>query len=182
MTAEEIFGQIAQRQIQGFMFHEQMADYFDFLGLKGYCRCHEYHYYEESASYRRISRYFIEHYNKLVMEMPVSNPHAIPEGWKNHTRQDVDTSTRRNAVRDGFEKWISWEKETKRFYEDMYLELISISEVAGACQVKNLVKDVDRELEKAEKKHLERKADDYDMSNIIAEQQSLHDKYKKIHI
>ena len=44
MTIKEIYAQIAEHMIKGMMIHEQLANYYDFLGLKGYKRCHEYHY------------------------------------------------------------------------------------------------------------------------------------------
>ena len=180
MTAEEVFGQITTRQINGFMMHEQFADYFDFLGLKGYKRCHEYHYYEESAAFRRVSRYYIGHYGKLLKEYPVNNKNVIPDNWRVHTRQEVDIQTKKSAIKESFQKWENWESETKAFYEKMYSELISINEIAGAKEVMNLIEDVDNELKAVTLKHLELKADDYDMSNIVMEQQGLHDKYKKM--
>lgn len=179
MTVEEVFGQITTRQINGFMMHEQLADYYDFLGLKGCKRCHEYHYYEESASFRRISRYYINHYNRLLMEMPVQNKNVIPPAWRSHVRQDVDSSTKRAAVKEALEKWVSWETETKHHYEMMYSELLKMDQIAAAEEVMCLIKDVDKELKVAQRKHLERKADDYDMKNIIDEQQRIHDKYVK---
>ena len=45
MTIEEIFGRISQHMIRGMMTHDQLASYYDFLGLRGYKRCHEYHYF-----------------------------------------------------------------------------------------------------------------------------------------
>ena len=48
MTVEEIFSKISQRMIGGLMFHEQMSNYYDFLNLRGYKKCHEYHYLEET--------------------------------------------------------------------------------------------------------------------------------------
>ena len=50
MTVEEIFGKIVQHQIKGLMIHEQLSNYYDFLGLSGYKRFHECHYYEENLN------------------------------------------------------------------------------------------------------------------------------------
>ncbi len=35
MTIEEIFSEISKHMIEGIMIHAQMADYYNFLGLKG---------------------------------------------------------------------------------------------------------------------------------------------------
>ena len=35
-SVEDVFSEINARQIAAIMIHDQMADYFDFLGLSGY--------------------------------------------------------------------------------------------------------------------------------------------------
>ena len=66
MTIEEIYGRISKHMILGMMIHDQLANYYDFLGLKGYKRCHEYHFLSETCAYRGLNRYFINHHNKLI--------------------------------------------------------------------------------------------------------------------
>lgn len=178
MTVEEIYGKLSQHMIQGMMIHEQLANYYDFLGLKGYKRCHEYHYLAETCNYRGLCRYYINHHNKLIPDLPVDNPEAIPKSWYKYTRQDVDTNTKRSAVKDGLDMWVKWERDTKELYEDMYKELIDIGEVASACKVKELIHDVDCELKKAERYQLNKKATDYNIESIISEQDKKHKKYQ----
>lgn len=59
MTVEEIFSKISAHMIEGMMFHEQMCNYYDFLGLHGYKRCHEYHYLCETIEHRKLERFYI---------------------------------------------------------------------------------------------------------------------------
>lgn len=179
MELEEIYAEISAHMIKGIMIHEQFANYYDFLGLDGYKKCHEYHYLEESCAHRELNRYFINHYNKLIPERPIENPNIIPNNWFSHTRQDVDPSTKMNAIKNGLEKWVEWERDTKKLYEEMYKELIDINEIASAMKIQEFICDVDEELEKAEQYHLNKKAINYDLSEIVAEQKSKHDKYKK---
>ena len=179
MTVEEIYSKIANHMIKGMMTHEQLANYYDFLGLEGYKRCHEYHYIKETCEYRSLCRYFINHHNKLIPYSDVENPNIIPSAWYSHIRDDVDTTTKRNAVKSGLTVWVNWEKETKKLYEDMYNELIKIGEVASAFKVKELICNVDCELKKAERYHLNKKATDYDILLIIEEQHKKHEKYRK---
>ena len=65
MNSEELFAKISAHMVKGIMFHAQMADYYDFLGLRGYKRMHEYHYFEESMMFRALHRYYINNYCKL---------------------------------------------------------------------------------------------------------------------
>lgn len=179
MTVEEIYSKIAAHMIKGMMIHDQLANYYDFLGLEGYKRCHEYHFLAETCAYRGVCRYFINHHNKLIPEERIEDPAIIPESWYNYTRQDVDSNTKKNAVRNGLVKWVEWERDTKHLYEQMYKELMDIDEVASACKVKCLIKDVDKELKKAERYHLNKEAIGYDIGAIIAEQRKKHNKYKR---
>ena len=179
MTIDEIFSQIAQHMIKGIMTHEQLANYYDFLGLKGYKRMHEYHYIDETCTYHGLCRYFINHQNKLIPYASVDNPNIIPENWYKYTRQDVDMNTKKNAIKNGFVLWVSWERETKTLYEKMYKELLEIGEVAAAIKIEELVCDADKELKKAERETLELRAIDYDMPVIISEQEKIHNCYQK---
>ena len=161
------------------MIHEQMANYYDFLGLEGYKRCHEYHFFKEVMQYRRVCRYFINHHNMLIPESLVDVPEIIPESWYMHTRQDVDSETKRKSVKMGLEKWVDWERDTKKFYQDMYNELLAINEIASAMMVKCLVEEVDEELKKAERYHLNKEAIGYSMTAIVGEQKRKHNKYDR---
>ena len=179
MTVDEIFSKLSAHMLTGIMLHEDLANYYDFLGLGGYKRCHEYHSLAEYASYRSVCRYYINHYNKLIPYTESEQEEVIPKSWYDHVRQDVDMSTKRNSVKNGLAIWVNWERETKATYEEMYKELYDLGEIAGACKIKCLIKDVDKELKKAERYHLNKVAVDYDMPYIVSEQNCLHDKYKK---
>ena len=165
--------------IKGMMTHEQLANYYDFLGLEGYKRCHEYHYLAETCAYRGLCRYFINHHDKLIPYRDVDNPEVIPSAWYDHVRSDVNPSTKKNAVRTGLTSWVEWERETKKLYERMYKELMDIDEVASACKIKELIHDVDHELKKAERYWLNKEAIGYDLTAIVEEQRKKHNKYKR---
>ena len=178
MTLEEIYAEISAHMIKGIMMHAQMADYYDFLGLNGYKRCHEYHYLMESCEMRGLHRYFLNHHNKLIPERVIEDPKIIPDNWYNYKRQDVGISTKQTGVKNGLTKWVEWEKETKKLYERMYKELLNINEVASAFKIKELICCVDKELKKAERYLLNKEAIEYNIRDIIDEQKAKHDKYK----
>lgn len=161
------------------MIHDQMADYYDFLSLRGYKRAHEYHYQKENCMYRKLHRYYLNHYNKLIMEEQIDNPHVIPESWYKYMRQEVDVNTKRNSVKLGIDKWIEWETDTKEELSNAYNNLISMGEIAGALFVSDLLKEVDCELKYAHRKQLELNAVDYNIEYILQEQKRIHDKYKR---
>lgn len=179
MTVEEIFGQIGQHMVEGLMVHTQLSDYFEFLGLKGYHKCHEYHYFDESRNFRKMSSYYLKHYNKIITNSHVANPQVIPDSWYKYSRQQVDTATRKTGIVNGFEKWINWETETLKLYQSLHKELVDLNEVAAALELEEYIKDVSEELSVASQKLLELKIVDFNLSNIIDEQSAIYEKYSK---
>ena len=179
MTVDEIFSQLGEHMIEGLMIHSQFSDYFGFLGLDGYQMCHKYHYFEENSNYKKLSNYYLHHYNKIIIEMPFKNPSIIPDSWYQYTRHDVNSTTRKNAIQVAMDKWVNWEKDTKKLYEILYQELMNLGEVAAAKEIFKYIKDVDNELAKACQKYIELAAIDYDISDIIQEQEELVKKYRK---
>ena len=178
MNVEEIYSKIASHMVKGLMVHSQMADYYYFLGLDGYGCCHEYHFLDESRAYRRLSRYFLKHHNKLLPEIPIENPDIISKNWYKYSRLDVDSNTKKSAVKAGLTMWHDWETETKHLYESMFKELMDIGEVASALKLKEFICDVDRELEKVTKYKLMKESTGYDLSGIVSEQKTKKEKYK----
>lgn len=178
MSYSEIFSELSAHFIKGMMFHDQMANYYDFLSLRGYKRYHEYQFKCDSCTYRKLNRFYINQYNKLIVEKPVSDPAVIPETWYRYSREDVDTSTKKNAIKVGISEWIRWETTTLSKLQQVQLELYDDGEVASAMFINRLIKQVSKELKCAKRKHIELNTLDYDMSYILSEQKCIHDKYK----
>lgn len=177
--AGEIFASIRQHQIRGMMLHEQMADYFDFLNLRGFKRMHEYHFLDECVQMRGVSRYYLNHFNMLIADEAPTDPAIIPDTWKNYTRQQVTAEVKKQAVRNGMLKWTEWERETKKKYERAYSELCALGEVAAAHKIKELVCDVDEELKYADRMHIRLEGIGYSIADIDMMQDELHEKYKQ---
>ena len=177
MTIEEIYENLTQRMLTGVMFHSDMIDYYRFLGLDGYAKFHEHRMIEESVAYRETKRKYLQSKNKLVHKVWTADLNVIPDGWYQHTRQDVDTATIKNGIKDGLEKWIVHETETLRIYSDLSRELRELGEVELAICVEKSVKEVSEELAKARKYHLNKEHIGYDLPTIVSEQKYLCEKY-----
>lgn len=178
MSCEEVFRAIKERQIIALMFHDQSADLFDFLGLNGFKRMHEYQYLAESLEHRRLSRYYLNHHNKLLFEGPLDNPQAVPEDWAKYTRFEVTPSVRKQSVERSFGDYYDWEHETKECYSEYAKRLLDLGHVADFNMVNCLVKDVDLELKYLSRMLITLKSISYDPIQVEAMQQELHDHYK----
>lgn len=170
MSIEELFSQLSTRLLGGLMIHDQLSNYYLFLGLNGYSLEQESHYESESKSYRLVNKYYLKRYNKLIPETKIDSPRIIPSDWYKYNRFDVDNSTKRRAVENGFKEWKKWETETKSLYQDIYRELSDLNEISSADMVEELIKDVDEELELVDRRIIELKSADYDLVYILDQQ------------
>ena len=175
---ENIFAKLRARMLEGMVFHDEMAKYYSFLNLRGYMKCHEYHYAEETKGYRELSRYYMEHHHKLIPVLPMQRPDVIPSNWYGATQDKVDIGTKQSGIKSGIEKWVKWERDTKAIYQDAYLSLIEMGEPAAAEHVLGLIRDVDEELAHAERKHVTLESIGYDLITIVSKQDELYEKYK----
>jgi len=178
MTIEEIFSLVAEHMVEGLMTHAQLADLYNFLGLEGYRKCHEYHYFCENKNYRDLTNYYMKHYNKLVAERPFKNPSIIPDNWFQFNRFQVDEQTRKTYIEYGIKKWVEWERETKSLYQNYYQDLMQNGSSAAALEIKKYLEDVDEELSSAEQELLFCFSINYDIHDIALNQE---DKVKKYH-
>ena len=75
----------------------------------------------------------------MISEQIPDTSSVIPQSWYRYSRFDVDINTKKNAIQTGINKWVNWERDTKKFYESMYKELINIGEVDAAIMVSKLI-------------------------------------------
>lgn len=169
-NVESIFSSLAKHMITGLMVHDQFNSYYTFLNLPSYARCHKEHYDSESCNYFKLKHHYMKAHDKLIKEQAIANPETIPASWNNYSKIDVDTNTKRTAVRDGLKKWMDWEKETKTLYETAYTKLLSLNEVDDAIFVKHLIKEVSCELAEVKKWYIEKQDCDFSISSIIEDQ------------
>ena len=179
MKVEEVFEKIGAHLRAGVKYHSEMMKIFEFMGFWGYAMEQRYHHYEEEQACIRFQHYFASHYFHMIGGEDEKIPEVVPSSWYKYSAQAVDIGTKRSAIKDLFGKWIEWEKNTKKLYEEMYQELTNLREVAAAIQVEKLIKDVDEELSQVQKQVLNLEAIGYDMTLIVDWQAALKKEYKK---
>lgn len=179
MNCKEIFSCILTRQVYALMFHDQMSSYFDFLGLNGFKRMHEYQYLHESVTFRKIQRYYINRHNELIEPHHVENPEAIPSEWMKHTRNEVTPQIKMRSIKEAFLEYRDWEKESEECLSEYAKELYEKGSVIDSEYVMELAEDVCSELKRIDKMILKLSGVEYDMSYVEEIQDKLHEKYKK---
>lgn len=154
------------------MFHDQLANYYRFLGMDGFADKHEGRFKDEAKGYQKLCRYYVGHYNRLVPESELKNPEVIPLSWYRNTRQDVDTKTRLSGAIDGIGMWVQWEQGTKELFEQAAKELYNGGSVAASIVMDKMVADVDHELADAQTMALW--ADSLDLPTLMEAQNDKH--------
>ena len=168
---------ISTHMMKGIKMHNKLMDAFGFLNLSGYQKCQEYHVMEELHNYHNWHKFYLEHHNKLIMNDAFEEIEVIPANWYKYKRQDVDSNTKRSAVKDLMKIWINWEKETKKLLEEKYKEAYEMNDIPVVLKIAECIKDVSGELVQAESKQIALDAINYDMIFITEEQQEMYDKY-----
>lgn len=179
MTANDIFSNVSAKKIEGIMMHAQLADYFDFLGLMGFKRIHEYQFLEENAQLRGLHRYFINHFNMLLSDSAVSSKSYIPSAWNGYSRKDVKADAKKEAIKSCMVTWTEWEAEAKKELATAYADLIDLMEVAAAMKIKELLMDVDMELKRADRLIISLESSGYDLPAICMMQDAIHEEYRE---
>lgn len=215
---QTLYSELINRMKQGVEMHEQLADYYAFLNLPGYQKCHEYQMLCELLTYRKAKDMYMKEYNQLVqptymvsgMLSNMSNMannnqnnnnqnnnnqnnmnnmssmansgknyanNVIPTNWYNYTRYDVDQGTKRTAVKDGFKKWLEYEKETRQYLSQMAQRLEQMNEREAARKLDHLIEHVEKEIATAEDKMMNLESTGYDMNYILQQQEGLKRHY-----
>jgi len=196
---QQLYSELIDKMKQGVEMHEQLADYYGFLNLPGYQKCHEYHMLCELLTYRKAKDMYMREYNQLIqpanmfanMNNNMNNnsmnkmnnnsndnyANVIPQNWYTHTRYDVDASTKRNGVRDGFKRWIDYEKDTKQYLIEMAKKLEQMEEREAARKLDYLIDAVEKEIEAGSEKMMALENAGYDMNYILQQQDHLKEKY-----
>ena len=180
MNIERIFSQLAAHMRKGLQLHDQMGNIYGFLNLKGYQKCQEYHFFIESKSYKSLHNFFIFHFQKLIPYEEESYTSIVPETWYKHIKEDVDENTKRAAIKENMQTWIKWEEETKNLLQQCYYETMELKEFAAASFLLTLLEDVDEELSAAKYDYINLESMNYDLIEIIDQQDILYKKYKKM--
>ena len=173
MESKTIFEELASHMLQGIMTHEQLMNCYTFLGLKGYAKCHEYHYISETKGLIALTDFYYDTHRGILKTIGITNPDIVPLSWYDNVAENVDINTRKEAIAAGFDEWVNWESSTKKLYEDSYKSLVSIGDIASAIFISNYIEAVNKELAYAMNERVSKRAMNFDMTSIVEEQPSI---------
>lgn len=177
-TCYDIFKEVNDRQITALMFHDQMADLFWFLHLKGFAQMHEHQFLCESKGHRMTKKHYLKEHNKLLPDGELKDPDVLPDDWLKYTRADVTNQIRGQYIEKALTMYKQWECDTKAMYEAAVSELIAMGNICDAKFVYRLVKDVAEELCMLEELYAKMRMHDDILSGAVGMQHWLYEKYE----
>ena len=177
-VAEDVYCALSEHMAKGISFHEQLADYFCFLGLHGYKKMLEYQYMEECESKRHLHKRYIEQHGKIIVPKEVQIPMFIPKDWSKYTTNDVNDSVLPKFVKSAMEQYKQWEHETKELYEEQWQKCMNNGMGADAEYISKLIQDVTKELKEINRMCEQLNGTGYDVIAIHSMQDKYHEKYK----
>ena len=178
-VAENVYNILNEHMCKAVAFHEQLADYFCFLGLYGYKRMLEYHYLTECAEKRKLHKRYIDVHKKILPVKQVQIPIFIPADWSRYTVEDIDDTVVSKFVRAALNEWKSWEEKTKDLYEEQCETLKNAGLVSDYNFVEGMIEDVEKEIKKVIRIIESLNGTGYDATMIHGMQDKYHEKYKK---
>lgn len=176
--AEEVYVKLDEHMQKALSFHEQLADYFCFLGLQGFKRKLECQYMDECANKRKLHHKYINIHQKLIPLRQVQFPQMIPRDWSKYTTDDVNDSVLPKFVKNAMEQYKQWEHETKELYEEQWQKCMNNGMGADADYISKLIQDVTKELKEINRMCEQLNGTGYDVIAIHSVQDKYHNKYK----
>lgn len=171
-AVEDIFKKLSLHMVEGVMIHEEMANYFAFLGLNGYETIQAERYLDESKNLDNLYSFYIKYFGRLMPRLEISKiPQIIPDSFYNHSTSELSTNDIRQSVKAIYERWYSWEEETKLLLEQSYTGLRDANnEVSASIVVMEMLKDVNKELDMVKNKLHKLRSTNYDILFIMEDQ------------
>lgn len=158
--------------------HREIADVFWFTYQYGYALWHEYQYFEESCTQRRIKRYITTTYHVFVPDQLPKGANISEPLLKGKNRKEIKTEESWGIVQEIFRVYKEFEESNLQKYQQIATEIISNGDISTFNFVSEIIKDVKKELVFVTDKTIELAAHDYDMPTIMAEQAEYMERYE----
>ena len=163
---------IGEQLLSGVMFHLEMADLFQFLGLNGFYKWQIAQSQEELCNLQKFKHYVLKTHHKLINLQQSNSPEKlIPDEWYNRSSLEVTQTDITNTLKRTLDEYIKWEEQAKK---NLLNELNELEQICDKQEIKKVIKDVDYELTSVEE--LRQKLQVTSFSPIFI--QLLQEKYK----
>jgi len=169
----ELLKEVNNRFVTACIFHREQRDLFCFLAMNGFEEWHNFQYVSESREQLLVKKFIIEHYVVAPQdEIPESaNVLAPLIGTKRRTKLKSDQ--RWSIVKQSWESYLRWEKDTLAVYSSVAKELFDFGDIVAYNFISEIVGDVNEEIAEVTNTLLDMIGYDWDLSQISAVQDTI---------
>lgn len=161
MKCQEIMLKVIKRQNEGFMFHDRMADYYQFLHLDSLRDLHEHQAEEELECLRWLKNEYMDEFCQVPF-YHAEYPMVIPEDWKSKTSAEITKGAIKTLAKESLSEYLEWEKETLTMYKTCAKELSENMNFHSLKLVKEEICGVEEEIMNIQHLIIEAQSHDYD--------------------
>lgn len=175
------FDKINRRLNTALYFHRKQSDVFNFLGLEGFHKMHEHHYWDEAETARKLKDFVITHCGTLLFDTApdMDAIKFVPSGLEEMKREDLSHETWLEFIKISFQSYLDWESETLTDYEEAAAEFLKAGKIADYTFMSKLISDVSDEKAELTNIILELQGTGYDLPTVAAMQENLVERYER---
>lgn len=146
MREIDVFKDVIRNMVEGTMFHNQMIQYFEYLGLTGFAELQKIRFFDENDELVKLQKYVVDVYGVVINDVNPDSRTYISQEWCENKRENISASESENYVRFGIETWKDWENKSKDFYGKCYFELNDLRDASGSERIMLLIKETEMEM------------------------------------
>ena len=145
MAAVDVLGTVADRLVEGMMFHSDHADLCRLMGFKRLTKLHERGFRDDSSALRMVHGLCIERTGMLVPQGRQERTRTL-DRWQGVRRRGIPTEDRAKALESVMSDWLDWEDGTADTYRMAARRLWEMGETALSLRVNDLAEETEAEL------------------------------------
>lgn len=142
---EKVFCRIKSRSVKGLMIHNDLFEYFTYLGLQGFACEQRCRYIDESIEYVYMEEWYINHYGTFIPETDFVIEKIIPDSLRSHGREMLSNDEVLTDVFNALTDWTSWEFDNKVGLEEDYCLLVASGDICGAKFILDRIENAGKE-------------------------------------
>ena len=173
LSVDKIFKCIVKRNTEALMLHDKLCTYFNFLGLDGFSKYHEYRYFEESRNRIDTKKYYMKKYGKIIIDKDIDDVSIIPNDWEKYLKEEVQSQNKPKYIENAFKIFKNWEIETKEKYTKFAKWIFENGCLVDFEYILCLIDETDCEIEFAEKMIYKMKNMNYNIEYVDSFQHML---------
>lgn len=132
---------VGKQLLKGVMFHAEMADVFQFLGLNGFYKWQIKQQQEELCELQKFKRDILKKYHKLInLQGAEFSEKLIPNEWYNRSSLEVTQTDITNTLKRVFDEYVKWEENAKKTLTD------ELAQIDDKWTIEKIIKNIECEL------------------------------------